>query len=220
MRVSESVSPGETPGVYIGRLRLEATRGRTAPWFIKKKFSRMIPERYSMANELYSVLGDRYILYGELLYAKHTIFYNNLPHYFLEYDVLDLATATFLDTNSRHNLLQNIDIESVTVLYSGKPNKYSELTSLVKKSNYIKIGHIEVLKSLCTSRKIDQQRTIEETDNTNLMEGLYIKLEKNDIVKQRYKYIREEFITKILNSSGHWLDRPIIANQLSASILL
>ena len=44
----------------------------------------------------HDVLGDRYILYGEWLYAKHTVFYNSLPHYFLEYDLLDRFPGQFL----------------------------------------------------------------------------------------------------------------------------
>ena len=42
------------------------------------------------------VLGERYVLYGEWLYAKHTIYYDALPHYFLEFDVLDKAQGRFL----------------------------------------------------------------------------------------------------------------------------
>ena len=34
-------------------------------------------------------LGSRYVMYGEWLYAKHTCFYDQLPHYFMEFDVLD-----------------------------------------------------------------------------------------------------------------------------------
>src|SRR5262245_44508458 len=36
-------------------------------------------------NALWKVLGERYAVYGEWLYAKHTIFYDRLPHYFLEF---------------------------------------------------------------------------------------------------------------------------------------
>lgn len=32
---------------------------------------------------LFKVLGNRHILYGEWLYAKHSVYYDNLPHYFL-----------------------------------------------------------------------------------------------------------------------------------------
>ena len=37
-------------------------------------------------DKLYDVLGTRYIMYGEWLYAKHTVYYDALPHYFLEFD--------------------------------------------------------------------------------------------------------------------------------------
>lgn len=181
----------------------------------EKHFSLFKQWAYTLANELYLVLGTRYILYGEWLYAKHTIFYELLPHYFLEYDVLDLETINFLDTPSRKNLLQNLPIVSVPILYSGKPKKYSEITCLIGKSHYIKQGHIERLKDLSQLHNLDIERTIQETDCTNLMEGLYLKVEEDGIVKERYKYIREDFITTILNARGHWLDRPIIPNQLS-----
>src|SRR5215813_175883 len=58
------------------------------------------------ATELWEVLGDRYVLYGEWLYAKHTIYYTDLPHYFLEFDVLDTANGTFLATPTRRDLLR------------------------------------------------------------------------------------------------------------------
>lgn len=57
------------------------------------------------AVAFWQVLGTRYILFGEWLYAKHTVFYDALPHYFLEYDVLDLEKQQFLSTSSRKQLL-------------------------------------------------------------------------------------------------------------------
>src|SRR5690349_11878037 len=38
------------------------------------------------AQTLYRVLGDRYVTYGEWLYSKHTVFYDRLPHYWMEFD--------------------------------------------------------------------------------------------------------------------------------------
>ena len=35
------------------------------------------------------VCADGATLYGEWLYAKHTVFYDQLPHYFLEFDLRD-----------------------------------------------------------------------------------------------------------------------------------
>ncbi len=52
-------------------------------------------------DAFYELLGKRYIMYGEWMYAKHTVFYDALPHYFLEFDILDRETGRFLDTDTR-----------------------------------------------------------------------------------------------------------------------
>jgi hypothetical protein len=53
------------------------------------------------SDELRRVLLDRYVMYGEWVFAKHTIFYTDLPHYFLEFDVLDTYKGEFLSTPAR-----------------------------------------------------------------------------------------------------------------------
>ena len=85
----------------------------------------------TISDRLRPVLGDRYVVYGEWLYAKHTIFYDRLPHYFLEFDVLDRRTHMFLDTPARRDLLAGLPIASVPVLRSGRITDERELTSLV-----------------------------------------------------------------------------------------
>ncbi len=57
------------------------------------------------AHLLHAVLGRRFVMYGEWMYAKHTIFYDLLPHYFMEFDVLDRDTGCFLSTAARRSLL-------------------------------------------------------------------------------------------------------------------
>src|ERR1700722_17663334 len=57
------------------------------------------------APALREALGTRYVVYGEWLYAKHTVYYDALPHYFMEFDVLDTDDDTFLSTDRRHELL-------------------------------------------------------------------------------------------------------------------
>src|SRR4051812_26868007 len=59
---------------------------------------------YPPAGALRAALGQRFVLYGEWLYAKHTVFYDRLPHYFLEFDILDTATGAFLATDERRAL--------------------------------------------------------------------------------------------------------------------
>ena len=50
------------------------------------------------------------------------------------------------------------------------------------------------------------------------MEGLYIKVEDDEQVIDRLKYVRYSFLQSILESNTHWLDRPIIPNKLSKDI--
>ncbi|HZS43587.1 MAG TPA: DNA ligase, partial [Blastocatellia bacterium] len=57
-----------------------------------------------------------------------------------------------------------------------------------------------------------------QTDPSDLMEGLYIKVEEQGRVVERYKFIRESFLTAVIDSETHWLDRPIIPNQLREGV--
>lgn len=50
-------------------------------------------------------LRDRYILFGEWLYARHSIHYRQLPHYLFEFDVYDKPAARFLTLDRRRELL-------------------------------------------------------------------------------------------------------------------
>ena len=51
-----------------------------------------------------------------LIYAKHAIYYDKLPHYFMEFDIFDRETGRFLDTPSRHELIKGLPLCSVPVL--------------------------------------------------------------------------------------------------------
>jgi hypothetical protein len=74
---------------------------------------------------LWELLGDRYVMYGEWLYARHTIFYTHLPHYFLEFDILDTQNDHFLDMPRRQVLLASTPfIQSVRVLYAVTANTW------------------------------------------------------------------------------------------------
>jgi len=68
---------------------------------------------------LWKILGRRFIMYGEWLYAKHTIPYDDLPHYFLEFDIMDRESATFLTTDARSGPLAGGPVVSVPVLGRG-----------------------------------------------------------------------------------------------------
>ena len=50
------------------------------------------------------------------------------------------------------------------------------------------------------------------------MEGLYIKLEEDGAVRERYKYVRSGFLQTVLDSGSHWLDRPLVPNGLREGV--
>lgn len=169
-------------------------------------------------RDFWDVLGDRYIMYGEWVYAKHTIFYDLLPHYFMEFDVFDRKEQVFLDTPSRRALLDGLPVVSVPVLKSSRFETLAELTQLVGPSNYISENHIETMRRYCEENGIFVDETTRQTDTSILMEGLYIKHEENGTVVGRYKYIREQFLQTVLASESHWLSRPIVPNRLRGSV--
>lgn len=55
---------------------------------------------------------------------------------------------------------------------------------------------------------------VAHTDQSHLMEGLYVKWEEGGVVKGRYKFVRDSFTNAILDQEQHWHDRPIIQNRL------
>ena len=66
--------------------------------------------------QLYELLGSRYIMYGEWLYAKHTVFYDRLPHYFMEFDIFDKENGRFFSTRRRQEFLKYMPfVQSVRV---------------------------------------------------------------------------------------------------------
>jgi RNA ligase-like protein len=163
---------------------------------------------------LHSVLGSRYVLYGEWLYAKHTVFYDALPHYFLEFDILDRVDNAFLSTERRQELLAKAPVLSAPVLWTGRLKLAEELLALVGPSPFRTPAWPEVLRQACRAAGVDPERAFQETDATDLMEGLYVKVEQDGRVVGRYKYVRVDFLTAVLDSGNHWLSRPIIPNQL------
>lgn len=164
----------------------------------------------------HEALGWRYQLYGEWLYAKHTIFYDRLPHYFMEFDVLDRETGQFLDTPSRQKLLAGLPISSVPVLHQGAAP--ADLNPLIRPSLYKSPQSREWLARAAEEINLDPERAHQETDPSPLAEGLYIKVEEQGQVTERYKYIRASFLTQVQDSESHWLDRPILPNRLAHGV--
>jgi hypothetical protein len=167
---------------------------------------------------LWELLESRFVMYGEWLFAKHSIFYDLLPHYFLEFDMLDKTNGTFLATERRRAMLFGSGIESVPVLCSGRTLPTGGFRAMVAPSLFKSREWREQLSDSAASLGLDVERVLRQTDSTDLMEGLYIKVEEEGVVEARCKYIRSSFLASVLESDGHWLNRPIIANRLAQGV--
>jgi hypothetical protein len=196
-----------------GKLYLQSRGHYLTGGALEKHFDVFKQWANGLAHELRQRLGDRYVIYGEWLYAKHTIFYDQLPHYFLEFDALDLQSDTFLSTSHRRELLAGLPISSVPVLWEGILADPDEVVALIGTSTCKSPDWRNRLDEQAAARKLDPERVRRETDPTDFMEGLYIKVEDDGEVKARYKHVRADFLTTVLDSGTHWLRRPILPNR-------
>jgi len=169
----------------------------------------------TVAHLLRPRLGDRYILYGEWLYAKHTVFYDALPHYFCEFDVFDRQEEVFLSTDRRAELLAGAPVYSVPVLRTGPFTEIAELAALVGPSTCRTTAWREALAEAAGASGANLAQVLAETDGSDQMEGLYLKVEEHGQVVGRFKWVRASFLTAVLDSGSHWHDRPIVPNQLA-----
>lgn len=165
-------------------------------------------------DELAPALGDRYVMYGEWMYAKHSAFYDALPHYFLEFDIYDRQQDVFLSTPRRRELLEQAPcVASVPVVHVGElSGSLEDLVgpSACKSSDWKESFHVS-----CKRGGHDPREIMKHTDWSDLMEGLYIKVEDGDRVLERYKWVRSDFTQLINQSEEHWLDRPLVKNLLA-----
>jgi hypothetical protein len=146
---------------------------------------------------LEACLEDRYILFGEWAYARHSVHYRGLPHYFFEFDVYDKRNRAFLDLERRLALLAGAGIPTVPVLHTG-PLPRERPETLIGPSRF---------------DSVFDDPTTGRADH--LMEGLYLRTEASGVVTGRAKFVRPEFVEKV-KQSEHWQHQAMTPNRLGA----
>lgn len=222
--VVEEKMDGANCGVSFGpdgRLRLQSRGHYLSGGPRERQFGLLKGWAAAHAAGLWELLGDRYVLYGEWCYGKHSIFYTELPHYLLEFDILDTRDGTFLSTDRRAELLRGAPfVASVRVLHAGPVRSLVALQALVGPSRFISADHRAQLADAAAEAGLDPAQSLAETDPSGLMEGLYIKVEEGGAVAGRYKYVRRGFLQTVLDSGSHWMERPLLPNRLRAGVSL
>jgi hypothetical protein len=198
-----------------GRLLLQSRGHYLTGGGRERHFDLLKSWAHGLSAQLWPVIGARYIVYGEWVYAKHTIYYDRLPHYFLEFDVLDTQTETFLSTPRRKELLSSLPIHSVPVLHTGLVKSPAQIKSFIAPSAFKSAQWRASLSVDAGVPPHDPELVTKQTDGSDFMEGLYLKVEENGAVAERYKYVRHDFLTCVLDSESHWQSRPILPNRLA-----
>ena len=115
-------------------------------------------------DTLFEVLLDKYILFGEWCYAKHSIFYDRLPDWFIGFDIYDKKAERFLSVDKRDCFLNKMKINIVHKYRTGK-YKLEDLIDFTPKSFY---GDVTC-------------------------EGIYIRWDEEGWLKQRAKLVQKNF---------------------------
>ncbi len=136
----------------------------------------------SKTDILFEKLTDQYILFGEWCYAQHSVFYDNLPDWFLGFDIFNKERLRFLSCSKRDALFRDIGISGIPGITKGHFT-LSELKGM-----------------LSISRLCDKPA-----------EGIYLRFDQEDWLKQRAKLVRSEFIQSV---GWHWTRGGIKINQL------
>lgn len=192
-------------------------------------------KRWASAHEgaLLDKLEDRYVLYGEWLHKKHSVFYDALPHYFAEFDIWDRSTEAFLSTPARSALLAGAPVLAVPVLYQGiAPRTLREFRGTAQRRSPWQgrqaglattiAGQVSCLAHALRAgdrrRRSRPAKAWQQCDKSDLTEGLYIKVEENGRTIERYKWVRADFVQAILESARHHAEQPFVPNQLRQGV--
>jgi ATP-dependent RNA circularization protein (DNA/RNA ligase family) len=126
------------------------------------------------------------ILYGELAFAKHTVFYNKLPDYFLAFDVFDTKADRWYSYEERKALCDSLGFKQVPLISQGFVRK-EDLSKLIPaKSAY----------------------------GEEPAEGIVLKRYTKG-GKLQAKLVRPEFI-KHMEENDHWMHQQFTQNVLES----
>ncbi|GAX78767.1 hypothetical protein CEUSTIGMA_g6204.t1 [Chlamydomonas eustigma] len=142
-------------------------------------------------QQLYHVLGYNKILFGEWMCAKHTISYDQLPDWFLAFDVYDKKSAGhFLSRADRDTLLSATGIPVIKAVHEGPLTSLGSLVDLLMgtKSAYC-TGAVQA-------------------------EGLYLRVDSGSQLECRAKIVHPDFTQALSEVGGHWTKKSIQYNRI------
>jgi len=135
-------------------------------------------------HELWQILlAEPVIIFGEWLYAKHSIHYTRLPDLFLVFDIFDKLHDRFLSREERDKRLESTTIKSVPLLGKDIFSKEQLLQLLEHQSSFY----------------------------DGPLEGIYIRREEDGYLTLRSKIVRPSFLQSE-DMETHWSKHNLVKN--------
>lgn len=141
----------------------------------------------SHLEDLSSLLSrGNFIVYGEWLFAKHSINYTKLPDYFVLFDVFDMDSKTFFSRTAVEEMVRNTSLSLVPVIFRGR------------------VSGVEQLAAMATQTKSQFY--------DGVVEGVVVRAmnEDSSLLKLRGKIVRSDFIS----GDQHWNKGKQTVNSL------
>jgi len=127
-------------------------------------------------------LPHDHILFGEWCYAKHSIFYDRLPDWFVGFDVFDSQNMRFWSTERRNKLFHSIGITSIPIVARGR----------------FSLADLERITAGASCFSSHER-----------MEGIYLRKESSEWLQFRCKVVGPAFQQSI---EEHWTKGPLGRN--------
>ena len=208
-------------GVNVG-LRFDAaarpwlfSRGHflgSEPWFDRLK-QQVARDRAA----LFERLGTRFVLYGEWLEARHTVFYDALPAWLFVFDLFDLEAGRFLGTTARRRQLEGLGLVEPPELFRGPSAALPEVPKLLARSRFVTTAVEANFEATVRGRGLSLEKERAQTHLSGQVEGLVFRVERRGAFQSRCKYVRAGFRQALALGAVHWARRPFVPNGLASS---
>ena len=158
----------DSSGVFKVQNRSHYVNSKSHAQF--KKLDKWLEDHYedlSIALDAKGSQSGRWILYGEWLFAKHSIHYTDLPNMFLAFDLFDTKTKCFLSREALSERLKGTNIHQVREIEVEKADEQS-------------LVHIV--------------RSRQSSYYEGIVEGVYLRRQRDGKTIDRAKIVRSDFI--------------------------
>lgn len=156
-------------------------------------------------GEVRNAIPNEISVFGEYVYALHSIPYTDLPGYFLVFGVREDATGKWWSWEMVEEMARDLGLPTVPVLHQSYPFVAGDGKTYMG-------GLFETAGQLEAESKLEYLFRNGGEWNNNLSEGYVVRVaeEFTDPNISIAKYVRANHV----QSDEHWLNKPIIPNKL------